>query len=101
MTPGFDSEGFSRWQQEAGSPTLDRLVTVVVDLNETIADDPALGRGFAIGHSFLSNPSDGDTEDTWLHSVVEDELIPLLDEYWFDEPVKAKEWTDKLRAAVA
>ncbi len=101
MTPGFDSEGFSRWQQEAGSPTLDRLVTVVVDLNETIADDPALGRGFAIGHSFLSNPSDGDTEDTWLHSVVEDELIPLLDEYWFDEPVKAKEWTDRLRAAVA
>ena len=42
-----------------------------------------------------------DAEDAWLYSVVEDELIPLLDEYWFDEPTKAEEWAGRLRAAVA
>lgn len=101
MTPGFHSAGFTRWQQDAGSPTLDRLVEVVIDLNKTIADDPALGQGFAIGHSFLSSPPDDATEDEWLYSVVEDELIPLLDEYWFDEPTTAEEWAGQLRAAVA
>ncbi|WP_223842114.1 AAA family ATPase [Kocuria sp. cx-455] len=100
MGPGFDSAGFTRWQQDTDSPTLDRLVETVVDLNAAIADDPALGQGFVIGHSFLSQPTDSDSDDAWLYSVVEDELIPLLDEYWFDEPIRAQEWAGKLRAAV-
>lgn len=101
MPPGFDSAGFGRWQQEAGSPTLDHLVEAVVELNAAIAEDPALGQGFAIGHSFLSRPTGSDADDAWLYSVVEDELIPLLDEYWFDEPTKAEEWAGRLRGAVA
>ncbi|MFF1254650.1 AAA family ATPase [Pseudarthrobacter sp. NPDC058329] len=101
MSPGFGSDGFTRWQQQAGSPTLDRLITAVIDLNRAITDDPALGQGFAIGHSYLTLPADNDADDAWLYSVVEDELIPLLDEYWFDEPTKAEEWAGKLRSAVA
>ncbi|MCF4123025.1 AAA family ATPase [Antribacter sp. KLBMP9083] len=101
MTPGFDSPGFTLWRQSADSPTLDHLVSVVIDLNKAIAADPALGRGFAIGHSFLSRPLDDDADDAWLYSVVEDELVPLLDEYWFDEPQTASDWAAKLRQAVA
>lgn len=100
MGPGFDSEGFTRWQQDAGSPSLDSVVAAVVDLNQAIAADPALGQGFAIGHSYLSRPPAGGSGDTWLHSVVEDELIPLLYEYWFDEPTTAEEWAVRLRAAL-
>lgn len=100
MTPAFDSDGFLRWRQDAGSPTLDRLVEVVVQLNHVIAEDPALGPGFAIGHSFLARSTSGEN-DAWLYSVVEDELIPLLDEYWFDEPATAAEWAERLRASIA
>ncbi|GMA41771.1 AAA family ATPase [Mobilicoccus caccae] len=100
MRPGFTSDGFTAWQSEAGSPTLDRLVETVVSLNAAIADDPALGRGFEIGHSFLSCPTDVSVDDSWLSSVVEDELIPLLEEYWFDEAARVQEWSSKLRAAV-
>lgn len=100
MTPGFKSEGFTRLQKEASNPMFDRLVATVVDLNKTIADDPALGHGFAIGHSFLSGPSGQDADEAWLYSVVEDELIPLLDEYWFDEPTRAAEWGERLRSAL-
>jgi 5-methylcytosine-specific restriction protein B len=99
--PGFDSVGFTRWQQEAGSPLLDNLVEVVTALNKAIAEDPALGTGFAIGHSYLAKPANAEPDDAWLFSVVEDELVPLLEEYWFDEPVRAEEWATKLRAAVA
>ncbi|MBO0594952.1 AAA family ATPase [Nesterenkonia sp. E16_7] len=101
MTPGFESAGFIRWLQEADNPTLDDLVKVVTSLNQAIADDPALGQGFAIGHSFLARPSNGDANEASLLSVVDDELIPLIHEYWFDEPAKSEEWSARLRAAVA
>lgn len=100
MTPAFTSDGFVRWRLEADNPTLDNLVEVVCELNKVITEDPALGSGFTIGHSFLSKPLITDDDDDWLFSVVEDELVPLLDEYWFDEPTMAKEWAGKLRAAV-
>ena len=100
MKPGFHSDGFRRWREEVNNSRFDQLVKAVVNLNATIADDPALGQGFVIGHSFLARPSAGPTDDAWLESVVEDELIPLLDEYWFDEPAKAEEWAGKLRDAL-
>ncbi|MGI5951469.1 MAG: AAA family ATPase [Brooklawnia sp.] len=101
MIPGFNSDGYTSWQEEIDDPTLDRLVEAVIELNKIIADDPALGSGFAIGHSYLSSHTGDEPPDVWLSSVVEDELIPLLDEYWFDEPAKAHEWAGKLRIAVA
>ncbi|WP_062378951.1 AAA family ATPase [Demequina pelophila] len=101
MNPGFTSLGFVRWQREADSPALDRLVQTVIDLNHAIANDPALGRGFAVGHSYLSCPTETDPNESWLYSVVEDELIHLLEEYWFDEPATAAEWAGRLRAAIA
>jgi 5-methylcytosine-specific restriction protein B len=101
MRPGFESVGFRRWQRGLGSSSLDALVETLIALNRVIADDPALGQGFAIGHSFLTGPAAGEEVRDWLVSVVEDELIPLLDEYWFDEQTRAVEWAEKLRIAVA
>lgn len=101
MRPGFESEGFTRWQREVDSRALDSLVLALIDLNKVIAEDPALGQGFAIGHSFLTGPVAGEDLEGWMESVVEDELIPLLDEYWFDEQARSAEWAEKLRIAVA
>ncbi len=99
MDPAFKSSGFMRWQREFDSPALDHLVADIIDLNAAIAEDPALGSGFMIGPSFLCSPTNDD--DGWLESVVEDELIPLLDEYWFDEPARAQEWAERLRNAAS
>ena len=105
MTPGFRTDGFASRQKKLGSPAYDRLVDRIIELNASIADDPALGHGFAIGHSYLAIPaqvqSDEDATSAWLQSVVEDELIPLLDEYWFDEPNQANGWAVALRTAIA
>jgi 5-methylcytosine-specific restriction protein B len=101
MRPGFESEGFIRRQRALESPALDALVGTLLELNKVIAEDPALGQGFAIGHSYLTGVSAGETAEDWLRSVVEDELIPLLEEYWFDEQARAAEWAEKLRIAVA
>jgi 5-methylcytosine-specific restriction protein B len=105
MTPGFRTDGFASRQKKLSNPAYDRLVDRIIELNTAIADDPALGHGFAIGHSYLAIPADvqpdEDATSAWLQSVVEDELIPLLDEYWFDEPNKANGWAVALRTAIA
>ena len=66
------------------------------ELNATIKDDETLGEGFRIGHSFFCNLSSEDIEER-LSYVVEYEIIPLLKEYWFDEPDKVDDWSEKLR----
>ena len=67
-------------------------------LNQTIATDPLLGHQFRVGHSVVT-PSSGvaiDDPVNWFRQVVETEIGPLLDEYWFDQPGRANEEKDKL-----
>lgn len=107
MTPGFESEGFQNMQDRLVNSRFDALATTLTHLNAAITEDPGLGAGFAVGHSYLSPPSNflkdqtaPEEVDGWLHSVVEDELVPLLEEYWFDEPSNAADWAEKLRNAL-
>ena len=61
-------------------------------LNEQIAGDSNLGAQFKIGHSYVT-PSAGHTisdPNEWFKQVVETEIGPLLDEYWFDTPDTAQ-----------
>jgi 5-methylcytosine-specific restriction protein B len=97
MRPAFATPGFAKWQAEVGDPKFDGLVDVVTRLNIDIADDLSLGQGFTVGHSYLTRQSNDDFEDNWIQSIVHDELIPLLDEYWFDEPEKFENWSKELK----
>ena len=65
--------------------------------------DPCIGRrtvdiGTAKG---IADDHDDGADEDWLRSIVEDELVPLLEEYWFDVPETARKWAIRLRAAVA
>ena len=85
-------------QKKFGSDIFDRLVSKIQDLNRAICEDDSLGPGFQIGHSYFCNLIE--VNDQALSAIVEYELIPLLKEYWFDEPVKVKNWADSLRSAI-
>lgn len=100
MEPAFESTQFKKQVADQESEAFENLVTTIQSLNREITEDPALGRGFAIGHSYLTLPEATAPDESWLSSIVEDELIPLLDEYWFDDPDNVQEWSLKLRAAV-
>ena len=99
MKPGFDSDGFREYRMNLANDKFDRLINCVENLNTVIAADESLGEGFCIGHSYFSNFSK-DVTDKALSCVVEYELIPLLKEYWFDEPTKVKDWSNNLRSAI-
>lgn len=74
------------------------LINAVKDLNKEIADDDNLGEGFKIGHSYFC--TDEDITDEWLNNVIEYEIKPLISEYWFDEPEKARNQIDDLKKII-
>ncbi len=98
MKPGFDTDGFREYRMGLANDKFDRLINCVENLNSAIAVDESLGEGFCIGHSYFCNLKEA--TDQALSSIVEFELIPLLKEYWFDEPIKIKDWSNNLRSAI-
>ena len=98
MNPGFESDGFKKYLSELNDDTLYALIDVVIALNKTIAEDPSLGSGFCIGHSYFCGQKQSDEEDLegWMTSVVDYDIVPMLEEYWFDEPDKVRLWKNRL-----
>ena len=95
--PAFNAEGFQTYQKSLSSETFDALIEQIKALNREISDDPALGRGFRIGHSYFCLNDPADCTIDWMQSVVEFDIIPMLAEYWFDAPEKLHRWEENLR----
>ncbi len=100
LRPAFDTESFIAYQEGLASEKFDRLISCVVKLNEAIASDESLGDGFCIGHSYFCRMSPDDVTNDKLSAIVNYELVPMLREYWFDEPTKVDEWAGKLRRSI-
>lgn len=81
----------------------DEVISLIRDrmnvLNTTISEDRTLGPQFRVGHSFVTPVDDAiDNSRVWFRDIVLTEIGPLLDEYWFDAPDRAKEANAKLIA---
>ena len=100
LRPGFGSDGFVTYRDGLGSAKLNDLLACVVRLNEDIAKDETLGEGFCIGHSYFCGMKPEDVTDAKISAIVEYELVPMLREYWFDEPSKVREWAEALRRSI-
>ncbi len=100
IKPGFTTAGFREYKMSLKNEKFDKLIACVESLNNVIANDETLGDGFCIGHSYFCNLSPDTIDDQVLAGIVEYELIPLLKEYWFDEPTKVKDWSSNLRSAI-
>ena len=100
MKPGFNTIGFQTYQDSLKSDAFKKLISCIKQLNSKIAADISLGEGFCIGHSYFCGLTAKTATVRTLTSIIEYELIPLLKEYWFDEPEKIIDWSDRLRSTV-
>jgi len=98
MHPAFDSDGFRTRRRQMNSARFDAVIDVIVRMNREIASDRTLGKGFRIGHSYFCDQNE--YSDEWLRSVVEYDLIPTLEEYWFDDEDSLNRWSEELRGAL-
>ena len=78
--------------------TLLEIEQRLTSLNSEIAADTSLGTQFRVGHSYVTPPAGATIEDgwEWFRQVVDTEIGPLLDEYWFDAPEKSRKARERL-----
>lgn len=94
MEPGFNSDGFKAYQASLQNETFNALIEQIIDLNREINADDSLGAGFRIGHSYFCGQEECTEE--WMKAVVYYDIIPMLQEYWFDDRQKVQRWENLL-----
>ena len=101
LEPAFGKEKFRRFlvdKRGVAEEFAEKIDRRLEELNERIAGDSELGRGFCIGHSYFV-PGEGEgVSQEWYEEVVRTQIEPLLAEYWFDSPDKAKKAVEELLA---
>ena len=70
----------------------------ISDLNTTIEQDPMLGPNFLIGQSFLTPLQTQSDAKAWYLGVIDTQIGPQLQEYWFDAREKADAAVAALKA---
>ena len=101
VEPAFGTDAFTKHVEKiTGSKDIAKKVNKKFkQLNDKIADEDTsgLGKGFCIGHSyFCVAPVEGQTPEEWYKAIIDYEISPLLDEYWWDDKDKAKDCREEL-----
>lgn len=94
VLPAFKNEGFIKYQRSINNPYFDKVIDSIVELNNEISNDPSLGDGFMIGHSYFCNLI-GNYEEN-LKSILKFDILPMIREYWFDNKDIREKWEKKV-----
>ncbi|MDR9812124.1 MrcB family domain-containing protein [Rhizobium hidalgonense] len=100
VEPQFDTPRFGAFLASKALPEdiISRLRSRMGELNSAIAADRInLGPGFRIGHSFFTPYTDVEDAEAWYQNIIDTEIVPLLEEYWFDNPERAEDWYTRLK----
>jgi len=94
LEPQFN-ELWRKWCVDTGKfpeADVDLIASRMRALNKSISDDRSLGTQYQVGHSYVTPSESNSSVDArqWFREIVETELIPLLEEYWFDTPDNVK-----------
>lgn len=99
LDPMFSSEKFSKHLKsyDVSQDIISKIKSRMTELNDEIARDKInLGPGYRIGHSYFTPHMNILDVENWYEQIVETEIFPLLEAYWFDDPDKAVEQRDRL-----
>ncbi|MCK9499492.1 MAG: EVE domain-containing protein [Bacteroidales bacterium] len=75
---------------------IEHICSSISKLNNKIKEDPNLGEGFQIGHSYFCTYSNDGNENQWWTDILNYELKPLLEEIWFDDFAKVSDIVKQL-----
>lgn len=102
LNPQYESNIFKQWllERKMNPQLVDLIIKRLSSLNQKIKEDNLLGENYQIGHSFFCPKGDdfSHLDEGWYRSIIKTELIPLLKEYWFDNPKKAEDAEKELLA---
>lgn len=97
IEPAFESEKFIKAFNERFDNNFNNVIEIIKKINEAIEQDKSLGAGFKIGHSyFCPNLKDRKGNKKDIEDIIFYEILPLLEEYWYDDPDSIIQWKDTL-----
>lgn len=91
LQPQLESSKFEDVITKAGGSVdlVKKIRARIGGLNQVIGNERRdLGPGFQIGHSYFCPVSPISTDAEWYLNVINTEIKPLIEEYWFDSPEK-------------
>lgn len=97
IEPAFDNEKFIKAFNEKFDNDFSNVITIIKKINDAIKDDKSLGSGFKIGHSYFCpqlKDRKGNKKD--IQDIITYEIIPLLEEYWYDDEDSLIQWKNAL-----
>ena len=103
MNPAFDNadkNGFGEYMKKIDCELYHTMIGKIKELNHEIRKNSSLGKGFEIGHSYFAPEDSSIIDDEWVCNVAEYEIIPLIEEYWFDDERKTEDWKKILYQAL-
>lgn len=98
LTPAFSNKRFREMLNYVENEKMINLVKEIENINRDIVEDDSLGFGFEIGHSYFTY--DRKLSDLHVSNIIDYEIIPLIEEYWYDNQSLVKHYSIKLRDVV-
>ncbi|PDZ86126.1 AAA family ATPase [Bacillus toyonensis] len=103
IEPAFTGESLNKFvtflsNEGISERNIKRIVKNINIINQEIRSDYRLGKGFEIGHAYFTNVKGVHDINEWYNNIVEYELVPLIEEYYFDDEIKCKELIEVLRS---
>lgn len=97
MKPAFENHVFKSRYENVECELFHKAVRAVCELNKAILEDKTLGNGFEIGHSYFCISPDK-IDEVLVKNIIRYEIIPTIEEYWFDNENKLNSERAKLEA---
>lgn len=101
IEPAFENEKFTKVFSEKFDNKFSNVIEIIKRINEAIEQDKSLGAGFKIGHSyFCPNIKDRKGNKKDIEDIINYEILPLLEEYWYDDQDSIIQWKDTLNGVL-
>ena len=101
IEPAFESAKFNNAFKEKFDQNYDKVIKLIIEINEAIKNDKSLGDGFKIGHSyFCPNLKDRKGNKKDIIDIINYEIKPLLEEYWYDDDDSLIHWENALDGVI-
>ena len=98
VKPAFGRPSFKKYLMEKDSLSEEQVEFInkrLIALNNEIRD--YLGSGFEIGHSYFVNKLDPENFDESYRDIIDYQIIPMLEEYLYDDENKVQELIELIR----
>ena len=95
IPPAFKFEKWKKYQDDINNELFNKVINTIVEINDEIAKDTNLTSDCMIGHSYFSDLKSINKEE--LFTIVKYDILPLLKEYYIDNPNTYTRFESKLK----